>query len=101
MEGLIKRNYDWRIIRDDIFSLQYKGQPIVIFGAGVEGAITNQILKKNGYNVYAFADNNREKWGGVIDTKTIMSPEILSHQKDTFFGLLRLRVMETKFINKF
>lgn len=52
-------------MREDDFSFFYKNQPIVIFGAGTEGALTNQILKKNGYNVYAFADNNPKKWGEV------------------------------------
>lgn len=65
LEELIKRNYNWRIMREDDFSVFYKGQPIVIFGAGTEGALTKQILEKNGYNVYAFADNNPKKWGGI------------------------------------
>lgn len=75
-------------MREDDFSVFYKGQPIVIFGAGTEGALTKQILEKNGYNVYAFADNNPKKWGGLIDATEIMSPEVLAHQKDTFFWII-------------
>ena len=46
----------------------------VIFGAGLEGQRTKEILKATNRNVVAFCDNNRLLWDTRIDDIKVISP---------------------------
>ena len=50
--------------------------PIVIFGCGNYGCMAYQILRRNGYKVYSFMDNNSALWGQDIDGTRIESPKL-------------------------
>lgn len=50
--------------------------PIVIFGCGNYGCMAYQILRKHGYKIYAFMDNNSAFWGHDIDGTRIESPKL-------------------------
>lgn len=60
--------------------LKFLGEPgqfsIVIFGCGNYGCIVYQILKRNGYKIYSFMDNNSVIWGYDIDGIRIESPKL-------------------------
>lgn len=51
----------------------FNEKKILIFGAGIRGAEIAVILEGEGYTNIEFTDNNREKWGGVIDSYPIIS----------------------------
>lgn len=71
--SISKENYDAIVTcvrsHDDLFSVK----DIVIFGAGIRGTEISVILESIGYTNIIFTDNNREKWGGVIDKYPIIS----------------------------
>lgn len=50
---------------------------IVLFGVGRELKKYIGYLKNIGIEPYCFADNNPEKWGTVVEGKTVVSPEKL------------------------
>lgn len=53
----------------------FNEKKILIFGAGIRGAEIAVILEGEGYTDIEFTDNNKEKWGGVIDNYPIISVE--------------------------
>lgn len=53
---------------------KFKSKKILIFGAGIRGANISVILEKEGFDNIIFSDNNQEKWGGVIDKYSVISP---------------------------
>lgn len=53
----------------------FKNKKIMIFGAGIRGALISVILEAEGFSDILFTDNNAEKWGGVIDKYPIVSPK--------------------------
>lgn len=55
---------------------------ILIFGAGIRGAVFSEILVGEGYTDIVFTDNNAEKWGGVIDNYPIISVEEALMKRD-------------------
>lgn len=60
----------------------FSGKSLIIFGAGIRGSIFAMILEKLGYREFTFVDNNKQKWGGCINSHRIESPEGLKPQKD-------------------
>lgn len=49
--------------------------PIVVFGCGNYGCMAYQLLRRNGYTVYSFMDNNSALWGHDINGIKVESPE--------------------------
>ncbi|MBR3622572.1 MAG: hypothetical protein IKN43_04390 [Selenomonadaceae bacterium] len=62
--GIASMNKKWRIIEDDDFSKYYKGQKIILWGAGSNGQMTEKVLTSNGFHVYGYCDNDNHLWGG-------------------------------------
>lgn len=50
--------------------------PIVVFGCGNYGCVAYQMLRRNGYKVSSFMDNNSSLWGQDINGIRIESPEL-------------------------
>ena len=48
---------------------------IVLFGAGMHGAMAARLLEKQGVKIICFADNNPKKWGTKYLGYPIISPE--------------------------
>lgn len=48
---------------------------VIIFGCGYYGYNSYQWLKRHGYTIMAFMDNNQELWGTKIDDYLIESPQ--------------------------
>lgn len=77
---IVKNHYEdfYPIKRWDEF-IEEKGRniPVIIFGAGLDGKYTYSLLKKfrSNLNIVAFADNNKNLWGKVIDNTPIYSLE--------------------------
>jgi len=58
--------------------------PIVVFGCGNHGCMAYQILRRNGYMVSSFMDNNSVLWGQDINGTKIESPELaIKHEIGT------------------
>ncbi len=49
--------------------------PIVLFGAGNLGRRAASLLRAHGREVAAYIDNDRERWGSLVDGIPILSPE--------------------------
>ena len=49
--------------------------PVIIFGCGYYGYQAYGWLKRHGYSIMAFMDNNQELWGTKIDEYFIESPQ--------------------------
>lgn len=49
---------------------------VLVFGAGENGKIIKRSLKKKGYHITAFLDNNEKKQGKKIGKIPILSPEV-------------------------
>ena len=52
--------------------------PIVLFGAGNLGRRTLAVLRAHGRDVAAFADNDPPRWGSVVDSVPVFSPDVAS-----------------------
>lgn len=51
-----------------------KERKIAIFGAGKVGINNYYLLKKCGYDVVSITDNDKNKWGNIIDETVVISP---------------------------
>ena len=49
--------------------------PIVLFGAGNLGRRTLSLLRSNGRDIAAFVDNDRARWGQVVDGVPVLTPD--------------------------
>jgi len=82
--AISKEDYD--VILDCIknYNKLFNEKKIMIFGAGIRGAIFSAILESEGFNNIIFTDNNQEKWGGFIDNFPIISVgDALKNYKET------------------
>lgn len=64
---MIMRN-DWQKIEEKVKKIcidqeKLKKAKIILFGAGLNGSIAYEELKKD-FTIYAFTDNNSKLWGG-------------------------------------
>lgn len=58
--------------------------PIVVFGCGYYGCMAYQKLRRDGYKVHSFVDNNSDLWGQNINGIRIESPELaVKYRVDT------------------
>ncbi|MBP3199439.1 MAG: Coenzyme F420 hydrogenase/dehydrogenase, beta subunit C-terminal domain [Butyrivibrio sp.] len=55
--------------------LEWKDNPIIIFGAGTWGDEAYSILTEYGFNVIGFSDNNEKKWGSEFRNKKVYAPK--------------------------
>lgn len=93
IDGIRGLNKQWRLEPCDDFGKQYAGQKIVIFGAGSEGFLTEQVLNSVDYEVYAYCDNNPAKWGTLSPTgKEIFSPYNLQESGEEYFYITASRL---------
>lgn len=65
---------DIKVFTDFLHNVDLKGKRLLIFGAGIRGTILALLARNEGMEV-TFTDNNKEKWGGMIDGFSIISPE--------------------------
>lgn len=56
----------------------YKDNTIVIWGAGIYGERVQTHIKEQGIEIYAYCDNNSEKWGTCYNGIKVISPQQLS-----------------------
>ena len=61
----------------ETFKLLSESNGVIIFGTGNCGAIVQFALKKAGINILCLSDNNKHKWGKVIDDNKIIPPDDL------------------------
>ena len=61
----------------ETFKLLSESNGVIIFGTGNCGAIVQFALKKAGINILGLSDNNKHKWGKVIDDNKIIPPDDL------------------------
>lgn len=57
----------------DFQNFMNEDKEIIIFGAGLDGKRANRVLKKMGYIIKAFCDNNRNLWNTKIDEVPVIS----------------------------
>ena len=62
---------------DETFSKLSRCEGVIIFGTGNCGAIVQAALKKSKINILYLSDNNKHKWGKIIDGNKVVSPEKL------------------------
>lgn len=85
IDGLIGMNYQWVIDSYDDFRALRGNKKIIIFGAGAEGRMTSEVLKKNGIEIYKFCDNDVNKYGRKINGIEVISvQEVLYKEIDSF-----------------
>lgn len=73
-----------------------KTRNIVIFGAGIMGIQLSYVLKNYGLNVYAFSDNDSNKWGKKWGEFFIVKPQQLVDIDDVFIFLTMERFEDCK-----
>ncbi|MCL2575621.1 MAG: hypothetical protein FWE33_04230 [Defluviitaleaceae bacterium] len=64
-------------IEEDLPNIDYKEHDgnLVLFGAGINGAIVARLLEKQGVRFLCFADSDHRKWGTDYLGYTVLSPE--------------------------
>lgn len=67
-----------------------KNKKIVVFGAGIRGTLLAIILERAGYQEFYFTDNNKEKWGGYINSHLIMPIDEVYQQIDSVYVLIAI-----------
>lgn len=63
----------------------------VVFGAGLDGQRTKEILNATNRNIIAFCDNNRSLWGTKKDGVTIISPAELAENYQSCKVIIAVR----------
>lgn len=66
---------------------QLKIRNIVIFGAGIMGLQLSYVLKEYNLNIYAFSDNNSDKWGTMWGENPVVNPQTLTSIDNVFVFL--------------
>ena len=61
----------------ETFDKLRKASGVIIFGTGNCGAIVQAALKKFKINILCLSDNNKHKWGKIIDGNKVVSPKEL------------------------
>lgn len=67
---------------------EFRRKKLLVFGAGIRGAIIAMLAANRGHSEVFFSDNNEEKWGGVIDGFPILPPEEAFRRKDEFIFVI-------------
>lgn len=95
METLLKLDYPWNMSDNfssyDDFRSQLGDKKVIIFGAGIDGKMTYDILLKNNIPVYAFCDNSKEKHGTVICGCKVITPYDLKCNCKEYFVVVPSR----------
>ncbi len=55
----------------------YKGKDIILFGAGYQGRVVKRELESKGFQITGFCDNDKKKWGEIINGTEVISPDRL------------------------
>lgn len=63
---------DYEAAKECIVRISEIQKKIIIFGAGIRGCMLYKVFERYQCPVYAFTDNNQEKWGGFIFEKQII-----------------------------
>ena len=61
----------------ETFDKLSKASGVIIFGTGNCGAIVQAALKKSKINILSLSDNNKHKWGKIIDGNKVVTPKEL------------------------
>lgn len=92
MDTLLELDYSWnmtdRFSKYDDFRYNIKGRKGVIFGAGIDGKMTYDILQKNGIPIYAFCDNDIRKHGTDICGCKVIDPSIVRSNSEEFYVVI-------------
>lgn len=97
---LLSMNKEWRLSDYDDFREVYDQKPIIIFGVGTDGKVSQHILKQMGIDVWGFCDNDSNKWGSEYDGKPVISPkEVIWEHRDKFI-VLASRKHKNSFYNQ-
>ena len=93
LRWIYEKSYNWEIEEFDRFDERYDStKGIIVFGSGIEGLITEQILSSEGYSVFAYCDNDPQKWGKETPTgKMIFSPTELQLSDNSYFYIVASR----------
>lgn len=74
-----------KLIDEELDSSQLDiNKKIILFGSGFQGQIALEYLRKRGFSIYAFCDNNPQKHGTNIDGVICISPSELLDVGDAF-----------------
>lgn len=91
IETLIQLDYQWKIDLYDDFRPLLKNKKVIIFGAGPDGRMTCDILKKNKVPVYKFCDNDIKKQGKMIDGIEVISLQDIWREQEEYFVVIASR----------
>ena len=62
---------------EETFSKLSQSDGVIVFGTGNCGAVVQASLKKSKINILYLSDNNKHKWGKIIDGDKVVPPEKL------------------------
>ncbi|MCM1103243.1 MAG: FkbM family methyltransferase [Clostridium sp.] len=88
MNVLLELDRQWNISPYDDFRENIGDKKLVIFGAGTDGKMTYDILRKNGISVHAFCDNDEAKWGSDFCGRTVFSPAEVKEQREDYYVVI-------------
>lgn len=88
MNTLRSLDYKWNIPSYDDCRDKIGDRKLIIFGAGVDGGMTYDVLSKNGIAVYAFCDNDLTKQGTVLYDKPILSVNEIKENADSYYVII-------------
>lgn len=88
IETLLEMDYSWELSKYDDFRALVGNKKIVIFGAGIDGRMTFDILQKNGISVYAFCDNDYKKQGTVFCGCEVITPKEVHKCSNDYFVII-------------
>lgn len=87
-KSLLRDELDWTdgtyAFERDMLKKAEAYREIIIFGAGIGGMTTYELLKKYGqdHKVKAFSDNNKDKIGGTYLKKPVIAPAMIESKKE-------------------
>ncbi len=88
IEILLKLDYPWELSSYDDFRPLAGDKKIVIFGAGIDGKMTFDILRKNGISVFAFCDNDHKKQGTVFCGCEVIAPKEVHKCSNDYYVII-------------
>jgi len=65
-----------------VYNKLYESNGVIVFGTGNTGAVVLGALKKAGISVVCLSDNNKHRWGKIINGHKVVPPKDLKSTKN-------------------
>ena len=85
LDNLLKKSQNIELISVSEYICANGAKNVVLYGTGLMGRSAFMCLRRIGFNIVAYSESNKTKWGAFIDGLEVIAPcEISKRIKDPF-----------------